>query len=224
MVATSGTTHFGTIDDIAAAAIEAGVDALIVSNTTVAPFDNPKVRKALNMAINKQAIVDSFWNGLGVSDASFLPPALGWANNKSVPDDYRFDPKGAKALLAEAGYRGQPIRMVTNRRYPNVYDASVAAQAMAQCDVLVPAVTDTIDAVESWIAGQSFWVQIPILLATLLPIDYASSVGAELADSAVVIADDQGESGIYCEPLPGQSLTLGKITVTSGSTVKVRPV
>ena len=65
---------------------------------------NDKVRKAISMAINKQAIVDSFWNGLGVSDASFLPPALGWANNKSVPDDYRFDPKGAKALLAEAGY------------------------------------------------------------------------------------------------------------------------
>ncbi len=30
--------------------------------------------------------------------------------------------------------------------------------------------TDTIDAVESWIVGQSFWVQIPILLGTLLPL------------------------------------------------------
>jgi hypothetical protein len=29
---------------------------------------------------------------------------------------------------------------------------------------------DTIDAVESWIVGQSFWVQIPILLATLVPL------------------------------------------------------
>ncbi|PTE12596.1 ABC transporter substrate-binding protein, partial [Fuscovulum blasticum DSM 2131] len=32
-------------------------------NTTVAPFDNPKVRKALNMAINKQAIVDAVFQG-----------------------------------------------------------------------------------------------------------------------------------------------------------------
>jgi len=30
--------------------------------------------------------------------------------------------------------------------------------------------TDTIDAVESWIVGQSFWVQIPILLGVLLPL------------------------------------------------------
>jgi hypothetical protein len=30
--------------------------------------------------------------------------------------------------------------------------------------------TDTIDAVESWIVGQSFWVQIAILLGTLLPL------------------------------------------------------
>ena len=29
---------------------------------------------------------------------------------------------------------------------------------------------DTIDAVESWIVGQSFWVQIPILLGVLLPL------------------------------------------------------
>ena len=33
-----------------------------------------------------------------------------------------------------------------------------------------PGSTDTIDAVESWIAGQSFWVQIPVLLAVLLPL------------------------------------------------------
>ncbi len=30
--------------------------------------------------------------------------------------------------------------------------------------------TDTIDAVESWIVGQSFWVQIAILLGVLLPL------------------------------------------------------
>lgn len=65
---------------------------------------NDKVRKAISMALNKKAIVESFWNGLGVSDANFLPPALNWANSKSVPDDYKFDPKAAKALLAEAGY------------------------------------------------------------------------------------------------------------------------
>lgn len=65
---------------------------------------NPKVRQAIGMAINKKAIVDAFWNGLGVSDSSLLPPIFGWANSKNVPADYKYDPVAAKKLLAEAGY------------------------------------------------------------------------------------------------------------------------
>ncbi|GGO30228.1 ABC transporter substrate-binding protein [Deinococcus humi] len=65
---------------------------------------NDKVRQAISMAINKPAIVEAFWNGLGTSNASFLPKALAWANSKNVPADYKFDPAAAKKLLAEAGY------------------------------------------------------------------------------------------------------------------------
>ncbi|GGM12302.1 ABC transporter substrate-binding protein [Deinococcus aerophilus] len=65
---------------------------------------NDKVRQAISMAVNKKAIVDAFWGDLGVTDASFLPPTLGWANSKAVPADYKFDPAAAKKLLAEAGY------------------------------------------------------------------------------------------------------------------------
>ncbi|CAM3550212.1 ABC transporter substrate-binding protein [Deinococcus saxicola] len=65
---------------------------------------NDKVRQALSMAINKKAIVDAFWNGLAVSNASFLPPVLAWANSSKVPADYKFDPAAAKKMLADAGY------------------------------------------------------------------------------------------------------------------------
>jgi peptide/nickel transport system substrate-binding protein len=65
---------------------------------------NDKVRMAISMAINKKAIVDNFWNGLGVSNASFLPPVFNWANSKNVPADYTYDPAAAKKLLADAGY------------------------------------------------------------------------------------------------------------------------
>ncbi|AIZ45189.1 peptide ABC transporter substrate-binding protein [Deinococcus radiopugnans] len=65
---------------------------------------NDKVRQAISMAINKKAIVEAFYNGLGVSDASFMPPVLAWANSKNVPADYKFDPAAAKKLLADAGY------------------------------------------------------------------------------------------------------------------------
>lgn len=63
-----------------------------------------KVREAISLAINKEAIVDAFWNGLAVNNTSFLPPVLSWANDKQVPKKYKFDPKKAKQLLAEAGF------------------------------------------------------------------------------------------------------------------------
>jgi peptide/nickel transport system substrate-binding protein len=38
----------------------------------------------------------------------------------------------AKKLLAEAGYRGQPIKMITNKRYAYVFDSAVLVQEMAR--------------------------------------------------------------------------------------------
>ncbi|MHA0041285.1 ABC transporter substrate-binding protein [Deinococcus sp. PEB2-63] len=65
---------------------------------------NDKVRQAISMAINKKEIANAFWNGLGTSNASFLPPVLAWANSPKVPADYKFDPAAAKKMLADAGY------------------------------------------------------------------------------------------------------------------------
>ncbi len=65
---------------------------------------NEKVRRAISLAFNRKAIVDNFWYGLGTTDASIVPPVLGWATSKQVPGDYRYDPAAARKLLAEAGY------------------------------------------------------------------------------------------------------------------------
>jgi dipeptide transport system substrate-binding protein len=70
-------------------------------NTKVAPFDNPKVRKALNMAIDKQAIIDVVFQGSGQAAKNPIPPTM-WSYNDAVEDD-AFDPEAAKAMLAEAG-------------------------------------------------------------------------------------------------------------------------
>jgi dipeptide transport system substrate-binding protein len=55
-------------------------------NTQMAPFDNPKVRKALNMAINKQAILDAVFQGAGQAAKNPIPPTM-WSYNKDVQDD-----------------------------------------------------------------------------------------------------------------------------------------
>ena len=71
-------------------------------NTKVAPFDNVKVRKALNKAMNKQAIIDTVFQGAGKIAKNPIPPTI-WSYNEATVDD-TYDPVAAKKLLAEAGY------------------------------------------------------------------------------------------------------------------------
>ena len=71
-------------------------------NTTKKPFDDVRVRKAMNMAMNKKAIVDAVFLSSGVPAINPIPPTM-WSYNKSVKDD-PYDPEAAKKLLAEAGY------------------------------------------------------------------------------------------------------------------------
>ncbi len=66
------------------------------------PFDDKRVRQAVNMAINKKAIIDAVYLGAGVVAKNPIPPVL-WSYNDAVKD-YPYDPAAAKKLLTEAGY------------------------------------------------------------------------------------------------------------------------
>ena len=71
-------------------------------NTTVKEFSDVKVRQALSMAINKQAIIDAVFQGAGKIAKNPIPPTI-WSYNDAVKD-YAYDVAAAKKLLAEAGY------------------------------------------------------------------------------------------------------------------------
>jgi dipeptide transport system substrate-binding protein len=70
-------------------------------NTQKEPFGDKRVRQALNMAVNKQAIIDVVFQGAGKAAKNPIPPTI-WSYNDAVKD-YPYDPEKAKALLAEAG-------------------------------------------------------------------------------------------------------------------------
>ncbi len=81
---------------------------------TAGPAGKLKVRQALNLAINRQEIIDSLYQGNGVPAALFptTPQRLGF------PDDlepYPFDPERAKQLLAETGDEGFPITIFSSQ-------------------------------------------------------------------------------------------------------------
>ena len=70
-------------------------------NTQVAPFDNANVRKALNMAIDKQSIIDVVFQGSGQIAKNPIPPTM-WSYNTDVKDD-EYNPEAAKAMLEAEG-------------------------------------------------------------------------------------------------------------------------
>jgi peptide/nickel transport system substrate-binding protein len=73
----------------------------VTMNVKMAPFDNVKVRQAVNMAINKDRIVRII-NGRAVAASQPLPPLM-----PGYDESYKgfaYDQEKAKALLAEAGF------------------------------------------------------------------------------------------------------------------------
>ncbi len=70
-------------------------------NTNIEPFDDVRVRQALNYAVDNQAIVDEIMEGAGrPSDSPVAPGTFGYAEQET----YNYDPEKAEKLLAEAGY------------------------------------------------------------------------------------------------------------------------
>ena len=75
----------------------------ITMNTRMKPFDDVKVRQAVNMAINKDRIVQII-NGRAVPANQPLPPSMpGYVKDFA---GYKYDVAAAKALLAESGHEG----------------------------------------------------------------------------------------------------------------------
>jgi peptide/nickel transport system substrate-binding protein len=93
------------------------------------PFKDMRVRKALSLAINRNAIVERLLHGLGTPAGQVLPPSFAGGSKDSKVDPY--NPEAARKLLAEAGYdKGFEMTFhATNGRYPADVDI---AQALAQ--------------------------------------------------------------------------------------------
>lgn len=71
-------------------------------NTTKPPFNDARVRRAANHAVDRQLIIDRILNGLAVPLATLISPDSYGYNPDLKP--YAYDVAKAKALLAEAGY------------------------------------------------------------------------------------------------------------------------
>ena len=74
----------------------------LAMNTQKPPFNNRDVRRAVNMALNKQSYLDAIYLGHAISAKNPIPPNI-WGYNKETKE-HEYNPKKAKQLLAKAGF------------------------------------------------------------------------------------------------------------------------
>jgi peptide/nickel transport system substrate-binding protein len=99
-----------------------GVPRIWLLNTTKAPFDDVKVRRAVNYAIDKDALLSTVFKGIALK--AFAPLTAAMLDDPALRQAYPFDPGKAKALLDEAGWKpgsdgirtkgGQRLEIVLN--------------------------------------------------------------------------------------------------------------
>jgi peptide/nickel transport system substrate-binding protein len=75
-------------------------------NNKLAPFNNIQARKAVQMAIDPNAIISGIYGGLGRPTQNFLPP--GYPQYKKI-DAWHFDLAKAKTLVQQSGTAGQSV-------------------------------------------------------------------------------------------------------------------
>lgn len=77
-------------------------EVLLSMNNDAAPFDDPRVRRAVAHAIDREAVSDVVWEGLATDTGGApVPPTDPWFTGR----DYApFDPELARSLLIDAGY------------------------------------------------------------------------------------------------------------------------
>jgi peptide/nickel transport system substrate-binding protein len=104
----------------------------IAMNVEKEPFNDVRIRRAVNHAINKAVLVRAFYLGIGTPAKNPMPPTI-WSYNDAV-QDYEYSVAKAKELLAEAGY---PNGFSTelwwpNRARPYLTQPQKIAEAMQQ--------------------------------------------------------------------------------------------
>lgn len=111
-------------------------------NNMKAPFNDKRVRQAVNYAINKEAYIAVVKNGLSSVATSIIGPAT---QHYKANDPYPYDPEKAKELLTEAGYPdGFECTLICASTTANLKQAEFLQQQLAQVGI-----TMNINALES---------------------------------------------------------------------------
>lgn len=118
---------------------------------------DPRVRDAIELAINKQELVSKVWDGLAVAGAGYLPPAYPqWQWTPPAGDALTYDPAKASATLNAAGYKMGPggIRIDPKTHKPLVVRLGIHSDESADAE-MAPYLAEWLKAVGIGVTVQS---------------------------------------------------------------------
>ncbi|WP_332770850.1 ABC transporter substrate-binding protein [Phenylobacterium sp.] len=92
---------------------------------------DPRVRQAIALSIDRRAVAGLVTADVAGANPSMVPTASPY-HTAAHDLGAVHHPERARRLLAQAGYRGQPIILTTNRRYPAMFNQALVVQAMAR--------------------------------------------------------------------------------------------
>ena len=106
-------------------------------NNTFKPLNNPLVRQAISMAVNKDEVIAGAMGGFGTKLYSNFSPVLGEFFNDRLAEIYRFDPEAAKLLLSNAGYSsGFDLEITVPKNYRiHVDSAEIVARQLQKIGI-----------------------------------------------------------------------------------------
>lgn len=127
------TNEYDDIKDRKEARVSAGPTmafAAILMQVKDPVLKDVRIRRALALSIDTAEITNAVTFGLAKPNNSPVAPSSPWYS-KTLAAGFKRDVAQAKKLLAEAGYRGETIKLIANKRYSYMFDAAVLVQAMA---------------------------------------------------------------------------------------------
>ncbi|WP_129779734.1 ABC transporter substrate-binding protein [Peristeroidobacter soli] len=107
------------------------VNYAILIQDQAPPLGDVRIRRALALSLDRTAIAALVTNEVGVANPSVIPSSSPYHSKQHFAGGEPDVPQ-ARALLAQAGYRGAPIVLTTNRRYPAMFNQALLVQAMAR--------------------------------------------------------------------------------------------
>ena len=187
-------------------------------NCSRPPFNDVRVRQAVNMAIDRRRILDTVYEKRGILAAGPVPPAL-WKFGKGPKDrqGYPYEPAIARKIIAQAGLAGRHIRIYSSAE-PEVLDIlEVIQQYLANAGLVAEIVQldwsaykEALNKGEPDAFWLSWWADYPDPEDFLYPLFYSGNAGPagnrtwyrdkdfdRLIEQAQATADDRRRYGLY---------------------------